>query len=274
MSSWNVGNKNPNFKYNISKRFLIKKYIRNKKSTPTIAKEIGCSNDIIYYYLKKYNIEIRSISKANKGNPKISHKGKKNGNYKDGRCLIKQYCIDCGKKISMTSFYGGRKCQSCANFKSSRLRIKNRKECKEENHWNWNPERHKKHYCKEKDCDNEISYNTWKWGKRRCQWCCKKGKRNNGYIHGQGNKPYSLEFNDKLKLKIRKRDNFTCQLCSMTEKKHIVIYGKVLTVHHIDYDKENCKEENLISLCGKCNIRANYNKDYYYAYFTYIIEEK
>ena len=60
----------------------------------------------------------------------------------------------------------------------------------------------------------------------------------------------------------------------MTEEEHIITYGKVLDVHHIDYNKENCKENNLITLCKQCNLRANKNRDYWYGYFMYITNQK
>lgn len=44
-------------------------------------------------------------------------------------------------------------------------------------------------------------------------------------------------------------------------------------VHHIDDNKQNCKKNNLITTCNQCNIKANFNRDYWYAYFTYIVEE-
>jgi len=59
----------------------------------------------------------------------------------------------------------------------------------------------------------------------------------------------------------------------MTEEKHIDTVGKVLTIHHIDYNKYNCLPENLISLCDRCNVIANYNRDYWFAYFNYIMEQ-
>ena len=31
---------------------------------------------------------------------------------------------------------------------------------------------------------------------------------------------------------------------------------------------------NLISTCGKCNRKANYNRDYWFAYFTYVMENR
>jgi hypothetical protein len=92
------------------------------------------------------------------------------------------------------------------------------------------------------------------------------------YIHGQAFNPYSLEFTNELKLKIRKRDNCECQNCGMTEEEHIIIYGRVLDVHHIDYNKENCKENNLISTCKQCNTRANYNREYWIKFYQNKIE--
>ena len=65
--------------------------------------------------------------------------------------------------------------------------------------------------------------------------------------------PYTPEFNNKLKEKIRKRDNYICQLCGISEKKH---YEK-LAVHHIDHNKKNCNPSNLVTVCRGCNSRAN-----------------
>lgn len=36
--------------------------------------------------------------------------------------------------------------------------------------------------------------------------------------------------------------------------------------------KINCNKDNLITLCNECNIRVNYNRNYWHAYFRYIIE--
>lgn len=72
--------------------------------------------------------------------------------------------------------------------------------------------------------------------------------------------PYCHKFNERLKEKIRKRDNHTCQLCGTKEN------GKKLSVHHIHYDRENCAPD-LITLCNKCNSKVNFNRDYYEALF-------
>lgn len=97
----------------------------------------------------------------------------------------------------------------------------------------------------------------------------KSGKEASNYIHGKSNKPYPLKFNNLLKKSIRKRDNYQCQKCGIIEEEHIIVYGLILNIHHIDYDKQNCKEDNLITLCRRCNVKVNKDRDYWYAYFTY-----
>ena len=52
---------------------------------------------------------------------------------------------------------------------------------------------------------------------------------------------------------ILNRDNHICQNCG--------VIGN--TIHHIDYNKQNCKETNLITVCNKCNLQANFNKNYW-----------
>ena len=76
-------------------------------------------------------------------------------------------------------------------------------------------------------------------------------------------KGYTNNFNKKLRNKIRKRDNFKCQFCGLTQEEHFALYKRVLHVHHIDYNKKNCDEENLISLCIPCHMKTNFNRDYW-----------
>jgi 5-methylcytosine-specific restriction endonuclease McrA len=101
-----------------------------------------------------------------------------------------------------------------------------------------------------------------------------KSKTNPNYIHGRSNQPYALEFTDELKLEIRKRDNYICQNCEMTEEEHIIVYGTVLSIHHIDYNKQNCKKENLCSLCKQCNARVNFNRNYWKKIFQKLMERR
>jgi len=58
---WKEGDFNSHFKYlNIlTKSFLEQEYIKNKKSTHQIAKDLSIHNSVIYNWLKKFNIAIR-----------------------------------------------------------------------------------------------------------------------------------------------------------------------------------------------------------------------
>ncbi len=103
----------------------------------------------------------------------------------------------------------------------------------------------------------------------RCNSCAQSGELHPGWNGGLSRFPYPVQFNDALKLKIRTRDGFVCQgeNCSMTEEEHLIVYGVALHVHHIDYNKDNLDEKNLISACCQCNIRANYNRSYWQKYY-------
>lgn len=98
--------------------------------------------------------------------------------------------------------------------------------------------------------------------------------KNENYLFSKGNlpwnwlggisfEPYGIEFNRDLKRKIRERDNYMCQECGMTE----IELGYILSVHHIDYDKQNNSENNLISLCRSCHCQTNFNRDDWTEYY-------
>lgn len=78
--------------------------------------------------------------------------------------------------------------------------------------------------------------------------------------------PYSPDFNDKLKRKIKIRDDYTCSICDKKSQK--------LAVHHIDYDKLNSNEKNLISLCYSCHSKTNSNRENWMKFFESIINKK
>ena len=48
---------------------------------------------------------------------------------------------------------------------------------------------------------------------------------------------------------------------------------KKLSIHHIDYNKENNEITNLTSLCNSCHSKTNHDRDYWFAYLTYNIKE-
>ena len=93
----------------------------------------------------------------------------------------------------------------------------------------------------------------------------KKGKMELHYnwVGGKSFEPYSTKFNGSLKRRIRERDSYKCQNCGLLEKDH----WEKLAIHHIDYNKENCKSDNLITLCRKCNTIANFDRKKWKRYY-------
>jgi len=128
----------------------------------------------------------------------------------------------------------------------------------------------KVYYCKEEGCNNSIKYNTALYGGGRCRKCTDKIhsklmiENNPNWKGGISFEPYSLNWTKELKEQIRKRDNHICQLCDKTQRGN----NRALDVHHIDYNKKNCSEENLISLCSSCHTKTNNNRDYWMNYFN------
>jgi 5-methylcytosine-specific restriction endonuclease McrA len=81
---------------------------------------------------------------------------------------------------------------------------------------------------------------------------------------------YNKEFNKQLKEKIKQRDKYTCQECSITQEELKLKKKAGLHIHHIDYNKKNCRPINLISLCYRCHHRtySRHRREYWKQYFT------
>ena len=91
--------------------------------------------------------------------------------------------------------------------------------------------------------------------------------KNPSWRGGISFEPYTPKFNNTLKKKIRKRDNYTCQFCGKLQKDELKQYNRRLPIHHIDYNKKNCEECNLITLCCGCNGKVNYDRLDWMNYF-------
>lgn len=85
-----------------------------------------------------------------------------------------------------------------------------------------------------------------------------------------GRESYGIEFNKKLKEKIRERDNQICQECGKLQKE----LKRLLDIHHIDYNKKNNNSNNLISLCNNCHMKTNFNRKHWERYFKNIMALK
>jgi len=93
------------------------------------------------------------------------------------------------------------------------------------------------------------------------------GEEHPNWNNGSSFEPYGVEFNKELREQIRKRDGYVCQKCGVTQEET----GHALSIHHIDYNKKNNKEINLISLCCSCHTYTNYGRDVWQVYFENII---
>jgi hypothetical protein len=178
--------------------------------------------------------------------------------YDNNHTKLKIKCPD-GHIYSTTlnNFQSGHRCKKC--FK---LYYRGNK------HFNF-----KKGKTKCIDCGKVTSnYNS-----KRCQHCLflfQINKNNPNWKNGISKLPYSFDFTSELKHEIRTRDKFTCQCCGMTEKQSLKKFGRCLDIHHINYNKQNCLKDNLITVCRFCNNIANGDRDYWYAYYKYIIDNK
>lgn len=194
--------------------------------------------------------------------------GENHPGYKDGRTLGRT-CPDCGKSVGPQAT----RCYPCSRKYISVNKL--------------NPGNYKdgSYMITPKciDCGKELVKKTAK----RCKECyniklrqrliekpINKGKKFSDELRikmsiaagGKGDlKPlyqgYSEDFNKELKRKIFVRDNFKCYHPGCENKTHDII------VHHIDYDKFNNNENNLITLCRVCHPTTNWNRDSWMKYY-------
>lgn len=211
--------------------------------------------------------------------------------------MKKNFCIDCKKKITRQA----KRCGFCAQ-KRKKVSLKTRKKLSKirrgrkntffgkhhtektkkrlsklaknrfkdpKNHPNYIDNRtNNKYYCI--ICDKQISLRCGVYGSKLCKSCANTGERSHFWNNGSSFEPYPLGWTKTFKEQVRFRDGYKCQICGC----HEVECNRKLHVHHINYNKENLKPDNLISLCLSCHMKTNYNRDYWYAYFTYIMENQ
>ena len=77
------------------------------------------------------------------------------------------------------------------------------------------------------------------------------------FILGCDNHGYPFNY-FKIRPAIYRRDRGECQVCG----------NKGMVCHHIDYNRHNNNNRNLIILCNSCHSKTNHNRNYWQSYFT------
>lgn len=94
-----------------------------------------------------------------------------------------------------------------------------------------------------------------------------KGERNANFRGWKSLEIYGKDFSEKLKEKIRARDNFHCLLCNEKEEN----LREKLHIHHIDYNKTLNIMSNCISLCRVCHCLTNHYRTSWSLFFKSIL---
>ena len=87
----------PRYNKILTKKFLIREYIKNKQNTNQIARKVNCCGGCVLQYLAKYNIPRRTQSELNKG--------KNNGFYGKQHSIKTKKLIskvNTGRKVSIS----------------------------------------------------------------------------------------------------------------------------------------------------------------------------
>lgn len=112
-----------------------------------------------------------------------------------------------------------------------------------------------RHHCCSKACS----------AKRRAP--LSSGAKNPNWSGGLSRLPYPWNFREISKTIIQ-RDGHKCQNpdCAGTDPR--------LTAHHINYQKLDCRPENLITLCSACNSKANFGRERWQAFYSIIVSRE
>lgn len=167
-------------------------------------------------------------------------KGKNSPTWKG--CTINQTCLNCGKQFTTKK---STIAKGHGNFCS--------RDCFNE----WQTEPRVELICKQ--CVNAFIAKPGeiRRGRKFCSFECYgawvAGENHPFWLGGKSEEAYPKEFNATFKQFIRERDGYTCLLCGE--------YGD--HCHHIDYDKDNLKPSNFVTLCLLCHAKTNFNRDYW-----------
>ncbi len=96
------------------------------------------------------------------------------------------------------------------------------------------------------------------------------GEKHYNFKDWKSLEPYGQEFTPELRRRIRQRDNYTCQYCYKTQEQLI----EELSIHHIDFNKNNNSPFNLISLCRICHGITQKDRGFWIDYYKKLQENR
>lgn len=85
--------------------------------------------------------------------------------------------------------------------------------------------------------------------------------------------PYCQKFNKKKKEEIRDKYDRKCIICGKTEEES----GRKLSVHHVDYNKQQGCENHkwvLVPLCIECHTKTNHNRTFWEYNIKWMLAQK
>ena len=212
----------------------------NKKTKEKISKTLKKYSKQLSLRMKKLweNNKIKPHDISEEARKKLSYRMKiNNPNFKNGISKVDNFCIDCRIKLKN---YKAKRCKSCQRT----------------------------HYLLNHSEENSLFVKKlWSNSKFKNKMRKIRSLQMGGTGIPYENTKYGSDFIEDLRSEIRKRDNYTCQNCNMTEEESLIVWGEVLHVHHIDYNKKNNQKCNLISLCISCHMKTNFNRKYWKSIF-------
>jgi len=192
------------------------------------------------------------------------------------------YLCPSGHKNSMSwlNFRNGSECPDCVNLRNAnkfRLSFETVKQSFENEGYQLLTQKYKNANQKlDFVCPNghhhSIAWAQWNSG-ARCIYCFQEslsGHGNPNWRNGLSQSRYcpiwtNKEFKDYLKW--RDRDKFCWNpQCDGN--------GKKTFFHHINYIKKDCDPINIIKICNSCNSIANFNREWWKAFYTEVMRRR
>ena len=251
----------------VTKEWLIEHYINQKLSAQECAELYGCSEPTIFDYLRKFDIPRRSLSESHKEYFKhhlhpsigrhhtdetkkklsISHKK----HYIPIDWLIEHYVNQKLSTVKLAKIWGCAQSTICTEMKRHNIpRRSNSESNTGELNWVYGI----------KGIKHPL------YGRKRSEETKQKIKIGHFDIdyywehgHTRSNEEYPQEFKD-IRKSIMIRDNYTCRECYDKLPKY-------WATHHINYDKNDNRADNLIFLCVHCHGKTNTNREFWQSYF-------